>query len=1116
MIKKIGHFADIHIRKSPSRNGEYYKVFENTFKELDKERPDRIVVEGDIFNDYISLESEQLLLVKFFLKGLSERTDKVIVTRGNHDILAHNKNRVDSVQMIVELLEYDNIVYYNETGFFDDDNIVWCVWKHGEKGNNSPWDKYPDHKKDKNKVYIDLFHDPINNSMSATDFELNRTTYRNVGDFKGDYLFAGDIHKKQYLNEEKTKAYCGTLIAQDFGEGDDQFHGYLLWDIENKTVNEISIPNDYTYKNVVISEYYQFDDLDIEIDNPTKHMKIRFLWRTLIGKDSSDNIRLLESYFRKKYPESSLRFYHKKEYIQYDEVDDNGMTRNKLSEIFDPEVQKEYLDNYLDSLSVSEKQKEAILLIDEYVNKKVDMSDELLNVKWDFIKLGGVNFKSYEKIDLDFSNIKGLIQIRGKNAKGKSTILSLLSYVNYGNTPETDYRMAFGDSRYVNNRNGAKFAMGYVVIEANGEYYGIERTTKLEYNKEGELKGSPTKVNYYKLNSPDDDFDELMNLDNDDVESSIESNKLKVKEKLLGIVGTYENFIRIMLTNGDTLNNILSSDPAKFIDSVIRDSGLNIFEVKNNILSDLLKKRNEKINRVSCNIPVVEKENEDINLKVIELNNILKESNITLSNYKKDLEGVNSTIESLLSKKYAIDNKLMEDGLRDKLIAEINGFNEKNKSLDAYIVKLNEENTELPESFDYKELEALNDRVNKIKNDELTLKNTIHQINRNIDTLTNKIEISRGEIHLNKSYLKKYNEEIEELTNNGEICPTCGQKITDQEHIHGVKTRIESLNEKISEINLSDKKSTENIKTIEDEIEKERIKVSDKTKEIQDLNNNGIEMLEKVGIMTNNKISYELKLSNIAKIKDSELSIKTNNLEIRERKNTISEIEKEKDKIEHNKKIDVDIDRFKLNRNSLVGSIDNINDNIKNTERDISQLTIRKENNKNLIEKYLKQEFDDECYNIYKQSLHRKGIPTLILNKILIPTINESLNNVLSQVEFDVWIDKATLRPKFARKNVSGVIDCIGSSGMERTFSSIAIKMALNYINVKSKPMSILFDEVMGKLVDESVDEFVSFLTEIKSYANKVFIIEHNNNVYADHIIFVDMDDNGISKADFI
>ena len=192
---KIAHLADIHLEKSPRRHKEYREVFNELIKSLRITQPDRIVIVGDLFDDYNKIEGELLVLATKFLNTLTSIAP-LIITRGNHDVLKAAAHRIDSIQAIVESIANPKIFYYNTTGMFEDENIVWCIWKHGEKKNN-PWPK--DFIKDPNKVYIDLFHDPINGCVDPNGFEFQSKTYRSINDFNGDYTMMGDIHKQQYL-----------------------------------------------------------------------------------------------------------------------------------------------------------------------------------------------------------------------------------------------------------------------------------------------------------------------------------------------------------------------------------------------------------------------------------------------------------------------------------------------------------------------------------------------------------------------------------------------------------------------------------------------------------------------------------------------------------------------------------------------------------------------------------------------------------------------------------------------------------------------------------------------------------------------------------------------------
>jgi hypothetical protein len=56
----------------------------------------------------------------------------------------------------------------------------------------------------------------------------------------------------------------------------------------------------------------------------------------------------------------------------------------------------------------------------------------------------------------------------------------------------------------------------------------------------------------------------------------------------------------------------------------------------------------------------------------------------------------------------------------------------------------------------------------------------------------------------------------------------------------------------------------------------------------------------------------------------------------------------------------------------------------------------------------------------------------------------------------------------------------------------------------------------MGKLTESSVEEFVNILHIMKNKYKRLLIIEHMHDVNPQHIIEVERDDSGISKAKLI
>jgi energy-coupling factor transporter ATP-binding protein EcfA2 len=54
----------------------------------------------------------------------------------------------------------------------------------------------------------------------------------------------------------------------------------------------------------------------------------------------------------------------------------------------------------------------------------------------------------------------------------------------------------------------------------------------------------------------------------------------------------------------------------------------------------------------------------------------------------------------------------------------------------------------------------------------------------------------------------------------------------------------------------------------------------------------------------------------------------------------------------------------------------------------------------------------------------------------------------------------------------------------------------------------------MGKLNEESVEEFIEILQMIKSNMKKVLVIEHNHEINPDYLINVTLNEDGISSLD--
>lgn len=1092
MVVKIAHLADIHIHKSIKRHEEYKMVFNELIKSLRNEKPDRIVIVGDLFNDYIKLEGELLVLVTKFLNALT-KIAPLVITRGNHDVLKAASNRIDSIQAIVESISNPNIKYLNTTEMVVDDNIVWCVWKHGEKRNN-PWPK--DFVKEAGKIYIDLFHDPINGCIDANGFEFESKTYRSLSDFKGDYSFFGDIHKHQYFDHE-TKAYSGSLIAQNYSEGDNEFHGYILWNISDGTHKDIPIKNESNFHTIIVNRFTDFDNLNIDIPNLSLKPSIRVKWQTLPAMKNTDNERKLWKYISDKFAPVSYK--HKNEFVEENKIDDQEI--DTIENITKRSVLHEIYTNYLKKIGHDDEIIEEVLKLDEIIENRL-VIEELTNIEWSIVKFWGRNFRNIKSIDIDWRNKDGLYQITGKNTAGKSSIIQLLSYIQHGKTIETDARKKNGDARFVNNRSTASSCEGGLVIECCGEFYGIKRVTTISKNKEGEITKASTTVNYYKLNCGDDDFSK-----ENELSSLKEEDRVKTQKRINEIIGSYENFVRITLTTADTLNTILTTDNAEFLDSILVDSGLDIFDQR---MKEFKQYKKELIasDRVICNL-----ETESHAISLLEQDSIKKteliDQNVTyLSKLDSDIK-LTESLKEIESRKFnQIDPEIYKLDV-SKLNSNITTYNQQIESYKKEQSLLTNEISKLKSTYDVQRLIDLTNARDNHKAEEFKLRTEINNYRLAIEQTISLHNKHNGEIEILKRDGKLKREEISNL-NNSKTCPTCKREknqdtiIPIQEKIKAIETEMYAIAAQIN-TKLEDNSFT--------------IKIDDLKKSIADIEESianksiGFEsIIVEIGTINNDKREVEKRDKLISELESYPVKIENLNLKIAADQEKIKKFNELQDKINENKLFETTINKFNDQLTEMKYDRDSVIKQSNQNQADIDFNNRQIKAKKELIRKFNQQEKNDRVLDVYMDCIHRDGVPTQILRNYLLPKINNTLSNLLQPVDFNVWLDESDLRLKMSyTTHPNAIIECIGGSGKERTFSSISLKIALNEINIKSKPSLFMLDEVMGKLKDESIDEFLDFIKVVKNKVKKLIIIEQNHEIHPDYVISAVIDNNKIS-----
>jgi DNA repair exonuclease SbcCD ATPase subunit len=250
--------------------------------------------------------------------------------------------------------------------------------------------------------------------------------------------------------------------------------------------------------------------------------------------------------------------------------------------------------------------------------------------------------------------------------------------------------------------------------------------------------------------------------------------------------------------------------------------------------------------------------------------------------------------------------------------------------------------------------------------------------------------------------------------------------------------------------------------------------------------------------------------------KELKLEIENYKLNIESFKEKLDLYNKQLEDIERNKIINTKIEKLEKEIKSIDNNIENINEKLNNNKSNINILINKKKEINDLLVKFKEQKRKEELFKEYSMILNRDGLPTYLLKRS-IDILNKELDEMLVDVDFTAYFDE-DLKLRMSEKiNLNKSINAIESSGMERMFISLALKIALRSINNNTKSNVFLIDEATGRLSQESVDNFIKLLNKLKSKIEKILIIEHNHEINSDYGITVEKNEKGISslKTDF-
>lgn len=420
---------------------------------------------GDIVHAKTDISPEQVSLVSYFLRGCADLC-KTILIPGNHDFNVSNRSRMDALTPIVESLKHPNLWYDRESFALGVDDVTFShlsIW-----GDQSDWktaDKIPGSTK------IAMYHGPVVGARTELGFDRFPNAIP-VSTFDGfDIVLLGDIHKRQFLDRNRTIAYPGSLIQQDHGEA--LHHGMLVWDVEQRTAVYREILNRYGY--------YTFYVKDDRVENYgvllPEHVNVRIIHENThrdviksIVDDLGDIVDDIQIISNKK---SKLT-------TQIQNTDDILKSRDTAKQL---ELIRRYcVERHID---LSEQDVSKLMLINNDFNNQISSDDEVIrDVRWKPISFEFSNMFSYGPDNVvDFTTASGIIGIFAPNASGKSSLLDAITYcifdkcsrtykaVNVMNNQCDMFKCKFvfsiGDHVYQITREGKRKSDGTVSVDVD-------------------------------------------------------------------------------------------------------------------------------------------------------------------------------------------------------------------------------------------------------------------------------------------------------------------------------------------------------------------------------------------------------------------------------------------------------------------------------------------------------------------------------------------------------------------------------------------------------------------------------------------------------------------------
>lgn len=739
-------------------------------------------------------------------------------------------------------------------------------------------------------------------------------------------------------------------------------------------------------------------------------------------------------------------------------INENGekiaLTNDTIVNIQDPKFQVKIFKQYLEINNVENFDWEYIKSIDAEINSEIDYNvyDKYKKYSLKWIKWS--NFLSYGKDNyFDFTKLKGMVLVNGKPSNQSGKTTFSIELLRFLLFGKTSKFKTLEGNFNVNLPEETEMTVEGQ-IEIDGENFIIKRTISRPSLKKRSSKSKvQQKVEYYKV-LDNGDTEELYDV----IENCQEESGLKTNIAIKEAIGNEQDFDLVICATNENLRDLINFKETERGRLLSRWIGLLPIEEKEQIAKEKYKLRSSKFISNVYNRETLDGEINDYSVLIENITKECNEKNALLKNITNSIASYREELNKLLESKKEVDNSLISFDINSHLNEveriKTEGIRHKaKKEQDLEMLK------EIPENVDYSE------EIYKKKIEERAL--------------------LKSEIASLKRDIEKLKKEIATLESS-EYCPTCHRKYDNVDN----STIIKAKKDEIDEIILTGKANREKLNKIDIEISE-----IEKNKELYD---------------KKNKLDIEIKSLNL--LMDN-LRNKLINA------NTQTKLyQKNKDSIDFNNNIKIKINNLNARIETEEKSKDNILKEIHEMQAAIVSYTNEIKRRKDFIDKIKEEETVKRNWGIYLDMVGKNGITKMILRNTL-PIINAELKRLLTDIcNFDVEISiNERNEVSFSYSKDGGPkVNISGTSGLEETISSLALRAVLANISTMPKLNFVVLDELWGCVADDNLSKLKPFIDRILSSYDFILQVSHNPLIadWHDNVITVYQDSN-VSKISF-